>query len=202
MDNQVFPTPEDEAGWELLWAPYDESTYREVLKEIEPGESVLEIGAGDLRLARRLARVCRQVVAVEIQTGLVERAIAQGEINPKNLHVICGDALTVPLPPGLTAAVLLMRHCRRFRLYADRLKAVGCRRLITNARWRMGVETIDLQAARLLYAELELGWYACWCGTAGFKSGPEEKLTEAVSMTVQEVIACPKCHFQIGLKVI
>jgi hypothetical protein len=63
-----------------------------------------------------------------------------------NLVVIHGDARYVAFPNGITTAVLLMRHCTHFDLYVKKLQAVGCRTLITNARWRSGVEVIDLHA--------------------------------------------------------
>jgi glycerol kinase len=43
--------------WEQLWAPYDESTYQAVLAAIGPEDILLEIGAGDLRLAIRAAAI-------------------------------------------------------------------------------------------------------------------------------------------------
>ena len=51
----VGPDPLD--PWERMWAPYDEATYAAVLAAVGPDDILLEIGAGDLRLARRLAIV-------------------------------------------------------------------------------------------------------------------------------------------------
>jgi hypothetical protein len=111
---------------------------------------------------------------------------------PANLIVLCGDARTLPFPAADTA-VLLMRHCRHFRLYREKLEAVGCVRLITNARWGLSVECIDLAAAPQPYDELALGWYACRCGATGFRPGPVGRLTAAVAETVTEVDRCPEC---------
>ncbi len=178
-----------------MWAPYDEATYRAVLNQIAADDVVLDIGAGDLRLARRAARVCRRVYAIEIQKALLELATRDEDPMPaENLIVLHGDARALPFPRDVTTGVLLMRHCAHFRLYADKLKAAGADRLITNARWRMGVEVMALQAARVPYPRLEIGWYACWCGATGFKPGPVEELTLPVIEAVQEVIDCPKCQ--------
>lgn len=178
--------------WERLWAPYDESTYREVLTWVHPQDVVLEIGAGDLRLARRLARTARHVYAIEIQPDLVERGRRAGPL-PNNLTIIVGDARRLPFPAGISLGVLLMRHCRHFALYADKLSAVGCRRLVTNARWGMGVEVVDLTAPALPWEQVGMGWYACRCGAIGFVPGPPEALTPALEATVHQVHRCPAC---------
>lgn len=181
--------PED---WETAWAPYDEATYRIALSYLQPQDVVLDIGAGDLRFARRAAARAQRVYAIELRPEVVAIARRQGPW-PDNLHVIGGDARTVPFPPDITVAVLLMRHCRHFRLYVEKLRAVGCRYLITNARWRMGVERVDLTAPRVPFAQAPPGWYACLCGAVGFIPLPPEMLTEAVFEAVHEVEACPAC---------
>lgn len=184
--------------WERLWAPYDEPTYQAVLAEVGKNDIVLEIGAGDLRLARRLAERARRVYAIEVQAHLIEAAQRRAPL-PENLTLIVGDAREVPFPAGITAGVLLMRHCTQFRLYVEKLMAVGCRRLLTNARWRLGVEVIDLMADRIPFAAVTLGWYACLCGATGFVPGPAEHLRPALEAIVHEVIACPACRGSKGL---
>ena len=42
-----------DADWEALWSPYDQSTYHAVLEMIQSTDVVIDIGAGDLRLARQ-----------------------------------------------------------------------------------------------------------------------------------------------------
>ncbi len=182
-------TARDENEWELLWAPYDEATYRAVLAAVQPEDIVLDIGAGDLRLARRMAKLARRVEAIEIQPGLSERL----PDDPANLNVHCGDAQHLPFPKDVSLAVLLMRHCQHFRLYAEKLSALGCRRLATNARWRMGVEIIDLFAHRQSYLEARPGWYACWCGAVGFKPGPAENIQPELDQVINEINICPDC---------
>jgi SAM-dependent methyltransferase len=195
----AFEHPSSEADWEAMWAPYDEATYRAVLNQITADDVVLDIGAGDLRLARRAARVCRCVYAIEIQKELLELATRDEDSTPtRNLIVLHGDARALPFPQDVRTGILLMRHCTHFRLYAEKLKAAGADRLITNARWRLGVEVMVLQAERMPYRQLEIGWYACWCGATGFKPGPVEQLTPAVIEVVQEVIDCPKCQTVIA----
>jgi hypothetical protein len=89
--------------------------------------------------------------------------------------------------------VLLMRHCTHFNLNANKLKAVGCKTLITNARWRSGVEVIDLQAERLPFKSLKMSWFACWCGATDFVPGPAKSYTPEMDNRIVEVSACPQC---------
>jgi len=175
--------------WELCWSPYDEATYRATLEYIQADDRILDIGAGDFRLAERMAGIAQWVIGIEIQDNLMPR-----EFRASNMTSIHADALTYPFPDGSTAGVLLMRHCRHFRQYAEKLKACGARRLITNARWGMGVEEVDLNKLRESYASIELGWYACWCGHTGFKPGLAEKITPSIDCMIHEVFDCPICQ--------
>ncbi|HSG16782.1 MAG TPA: methyltransferase domain-containing protein [Anaerolineae bacterium] len=177
--------------WERLWAPYDEATYRQTLNWIGADDAVLDVGAGDLRLACRMARKARHVYAIELNPALATTAVQT--LPAGNLTVIWGDAYRVPFPAGITVAVLLMRHCRAFHELLNKLMGIGCRYLITNARWRLAVELIDLQSAPTPYAAVELGWYACRCGATGFVSGPAQRLTPHIESAVHEVVACPAC---------
>ncbi|GAB4424404.1 MAG: hypothetical protein Kow0031_03390 [Anaerolineae bacterium] len=175
-------------SWEAQFAPYDSPTYQAVLQHITPADVVLDIGAGDLRLTRRIAKIARRVVAIELQPQLLRR---QPPL-PANLTVICGDARSVEWPGGITVAVLLMRHCTHFGLYANRLLAQGCNRLVTNARWGMGVEQVNLADA-VPWREASAGWYACRCGQVGFIPAPPRHLTAANTERVSEVVHCPAC---------
>jgi hypothetical protein len=177
--------------WEHRWAPYDDATYRLVLEQLHPEDVVLEIGAGDLRLARQMAVVARQVYGIEINHEVLGRGLSQPL--PENLAVLQADALVIEFPSEVTTGVLLMRHCKHFTEYATKLKHLGCQKLITNARWHLAVETIALQAPRVKFVELEIGWFACWCGAAGFKSGPAEMITPETDEIIYEIIDCPKC---------
>lgn len=181
------------ANWEALWSPYDQLTYAAVLQWVKPDDIVVEIGAGDLRLARLLSRQALQVYAIEIQPDLLNRELIAGRNIPRNLIPICADAREIDFPVDITIGVLLMRHCLSFQLYAQKLVDVGADRLVTNARWGMAVECIRLNGVRKAYPEIQLGWYACWCGGVGFKPGPVENITNEVMYTVQEVIKCPLC---------
>lgn len=184
-----------EVDWERRWAPYDPPTYQAVLNQLRPSDVILEIGAGDLRLARQMAQISRRVYAIEIQPALITGGIlSQPETLPENLFPVIGDACLFPFPGEITTAVLLMRHCTHFQCYAEKLKAAGCQRLITNARWRMNVETIFLQDPRPAHNNIEIGWYACWCGATGFIPGPVEQITPDVEATVHEVADCPQCR--------
>ena len=181
--------------WANHWAPYDEATYAAVLAAIGPRDVVLDIGAGDLRLTRRLARRARRVYAVERQAAVVQRGLRTGPL-PPNVEVAVADARTWPFPAGVTVGVLLMRHCPDVALYMRKLRAVGARWLLTNARWRLDVERVDLHAPRRPFAAVRLGWYACACGAVGFVPGPPTDLTPAVLDQVHEVRDCPTCRPQ------
>lgn len=174
--------------WESRWSPYDEATYEAALNYISPDDIVLDIGAGDLRFARRAAQIARQVYAIELQPALLAN---QADL-PANLNVLRGDARSIFWPPGITVGVLLMRHCTHLSLYTSRLRRLGCQRLITNARWGMAVEQMTL-SHRADWQSFELGWYACLCGRVGFRSGPPEKLTLVHTWQVIEVETCPDC---------
>ena len=192
MSAQVDTDPVS-LNWEFHWAPYDVPTYQLVLDQLSADDIVLEIGAGDLRLARRMADIAGKVYALEVNRSLLEEGLAFFSSLPANLIPICTDARAFDFPRGITSGVLLMRHCTHFQLYAEKLRDCGCQKLITNARWGMNVEVIDLQAARISYKDLEFGWYACWCGAVGFKPGPPEKITPETEAIIYEIIDCPNC---------
>ena len=178
------------ASWESLWAPYDQATYDFVLDRLEPGEVILDIGAGDLRLARQMAPRVSQVYAIEINPDLNRTNRVD---LPANLTLIEGDALKLDFPPGITGGVLLMRHCTHFQEYAEKLRRTGARRLFTNARWGMGVECVDLGTFRPSFEQIPFGWYACWCGKTGFKNGPVAQFTFANLELDHQVSDCPAC---------
>jgi hypothetical protein len=176
--------------WEAAWSPYDEDTYRFVLDHVGPEDIVLEIGAGDLRLARRLAMVTQHVIAIELNPAVLTR---NTQPRPSNLSVVCADARRILFPQDITVGVLLMRHCEHFRLYVDRLRAVGCRRLITNARWGMGVEVVNLGPAPS-FQKARAGWYACKCGAVGIVPGTRpDDFAGLDDLVAQEVECCPNC---------
>jgi hypothetical protein len=174
--------------WEIRWAPYDEVTYQTALSYVRADDVVLDIGAGDLRLSRQMARIARYVFAIEMAPNL----LSGGPPWPDNLMVVCADARCIPWPNCVSLGVLLMRHCTHVGLYVARLRVVGCRRLVTNARWRMGVELMDLRP-RVAWDTMDIGWYACTCGQVGFIPGSPDQLTEERVEQVAEVEACPAC---------
>ena len=177
-------------GWEGWFSPCDNDTSSLILQSIEKGDIVLDLGAGDLRLALQMAERAEMVYAIEVNPILI--SIALGEIGfdlPRNLCVICANALDIAVPPGVTVAVLLMRHCQHFGEYFDRLTAAGCQRLITNARWKSGVEVIDLTKPRLPFQDVQEGWYACRCGAVGYVGQGEQPQSAPV-----EVSYCPTCR--------
>jgi hypothetical protein len=179
--------------WEYRWAPYDPPTYQAVLEQLQPEDIVVEIGAGDLRLARQIAAKVRKVYGIEINGRILEQGLRNGGALPGNLIAIHADALSAEFPDGVNVGVLLMRHCTHFNVYANQLKKLGCQKLITNARWGMGVETIALQTTRIRFEQVKIGWYACWCGAVGFKNGAPELLTAGSEAIIHEIIDCPSC---------
>ena len=181
------------SDWEAMYAPYDQGTYQAVLDRLRPGDVILDIGAGDLRLARQMARIAWKVYAVEINSQVLHQARTLSEPLPANMIPICADARVLDFPSDITTGVLLMRHCTCFRLYADRLQKAGARRLITNSRWHMDVEMVDLLVQRKPYPDAGMGWYACICGGTGLKEGPAEHWTFEMDSFVNEVSDCPQC---------
>ncbi len=181
--------------WEAAFAPYDEETYQAVLAQISPQDIVLDIGAGDLRLTKRVASIARRVYAIERDPAVLAQSDRRAACWPANLIVICADALTMAFPADVTTALLLMRHCTRehFAAYLQRLSALRrCQRLITNARWKMDIEVIDLQSGERYDPNL-VGWYACRCGAIGFTPGDPGFITPQVLAEVIDVVSCPQC---------
>lgn len=185
-------TPSDTA-WEAMYAPYDQPTYQAVLDQIESDDVILDIGAGDLRLTRQIARIARKVYAVEINAQVLDQAYASRDPLPANLIPIHADARTLDFPLDTTTGVLMMRHCTCFRLYAARSRNAGAKRLITNARWRLGVEVVDLLVQRRSFNEIGMGWYACLCGGTGFKEGSAQGWSTEMDQVTNEVSDCPWC---------
>ena len=185
-----FATRHDLTDWEGWFSPYDDQVYESVLSYIGSEDVVLDVGAGDLRLALRMAVQAEEVYAVEVNPLLLSRALKIIGLDlPRNLHVICANALDLPVPPDVTVAVLLMRHCQHFRTYFDRLRASDCQRLLTNARWKTGVELIDLTVPATSFEDVHEGWYACRCGATGYVgTGSQPNAPPA------EVGSCPACH--------
>jgi SAM-dependent methyltransferase len=181
------------SDWEAMFAPYDQSTYHTVLDHLRPEDVILDIGAGDLRLDRQIAWIVQKVYAVEVNPRVLDQAMALSKPLPANLIPICADARTLDFPSDITTGVLLMRHCTCFRLYAEKLRKAGARRLITNARWHLDVETVNLPVQGKPFTHTGMGWYACICGGTGFKEGPAEHWTTEMDQTTNEVSSCPQC---------
>ncbi|MGF1503599.1 MAG: SAM-dependent methyltransferase [Anaerolineae bacterium] len=169
-----------------MWAPYQATTYRAALAMLQAGWHVLDIGAGDLRFARQAAALGCRVTAVEIQPG-------QAVGPPQGVTVIAADAREWPYPPGIDAAVLLMRHCAFYPLVVRKLRQGGCPRLITNARWGLHVECVPLGPGEP-FGAVSIGWWACVrCGEAGFQPGDPDALTASDMEHESTVEGCPAC---------
>lgn len=169
-------------------SPFDEATHTAVIHHIQHDDIVLDINAGDLSLARRMTNTAQHVYVWEHQAEIVETEI-------ENLTICYPDSQFDSFPSDITVAVLLSRYCQHFARYAKKLRTVGCRYLITNARWGSGLEVINLQTYRQLYSAIPVGWFACWCGNAGFKADSAEQLMKVRETAVHEVIFCPNCRY-------
>lgn len=175
--------------WEARWSPYDAATYDAALSLLRPTDILLDIGAGDGRLARRAAERVARVIAVERDAALLAHIPAHPRLEP-----VHADARHWPFPGGVTVGLLLMRHCTHVALYERKLRAAGATRLLTNARFGLGVEEIDLRAPRRPLATLPGGWWGCRCGRAGFKPFADPAaLTLNNESTMNEVARCPGC---------
>ena len=96
-DLAPFARLHDLADWEGWYSPYDERTYAKVLQNIEKEDIVLDIGAGDLRLALRMAERARWVYAVEVNPLVVGPALETIGLHlPRNLNAMCANALDLP----------------------------------------------------------------------------------------------------------
>jgi hypothetical protein len=180
--------------WEAMYAPYDQSTYQEVLAFLKPQDIVLDIGAGDLRFSRRMARGTSKVYAVEVNALVLQQGLESSTAQSENLIPILADARKLDFPTDVTVGVLLMRHCTHFHLYSTKLRLAGAERLITNARWRMDVEEINLPTQGISFNNTAMGWYACSCGGTGFKTGPIEQWSSEMDQVTHEVMDCPQCR--------
>jgi len=179
----------------MMYAPYDDGTYRAVLEFLRPEDVALDIGAGDLRFSRQMAQTVRKVYAIEINDSVLHRGLDTSNPLPDTLIPVHADARTFDFPADVTVGVLLMRHCTHFRLYLEKLCRIGAQRLVTNARWRMSMEEVNIQAERIAFEEIAMGWYACWCGATGFKAGPADAERWSMDMDhlIHEVMDCPQC---------
>ena len=89
-----------------------------------------------------------------------------------------------------------MRHCTHYALYVDKLRAAGCQRLITNTRWGMDVEVVDLGPG-VPFDSVGIGWYACRrCGAVGFAGDDTQQVVAATFEHVKDVEGCPLCLWQ------
>jgi len=180
--------------WEAIYAPYDQSTYQAVLALLKPQDIVLDIGAGDLQFSRRMAQMTSKVYAVEVNAVVMQQGLDSSAARTDNLIPILADARTLDFPIGISVGVLLMRHCTHFRYYSAKLRLAGASRLITNARWHMDVEEVNLQTEGTVFNNTSMGWYACSCGATGFKIDAVEQWSSEMDQVTHEVRDCPQCR--------
>jgi len=97
-------------GWEMFFVP-EKWFYSEVLKHLSSSDVVFDVGAGDLRFDLIMSRYVRKVYAVEVNPIILAKALKiVGYRLPRNIIVICANALDIPLPEDVTAITILMQH--------------------------------------------------------------------------------------------
>jgi len=105
-----FQCKHDMRGMEVWFLP-EFWFYSDVLELMDRGDIVYDVAAGFFTLSLLLAEKCRKVYAIEVNPTLVAEALKIiGYDLPRNLIVICGNALNLPLPPDITKIVLLHIH--------------------------------------------------------------------------------------------
>jgi 16S rRNA (adenine1518-N6/adenine1519-N6)-dimethyltransferase len=122
--------------------------------QIQPGETVLEIGAGTGALTVALARRGARVLAIEIDPLLLP-VLRETTIGCPHVHVIPGDALRTDLD-GLTAAVAGLSAPYTYKIVSNLPYAVSTpllTRIMTRAsHWNTAVLTLQDEVARKLTA--------------------------------------------------
>lgn len=82
----------------------DESVLQGIIEtaEIQPDDTILEIGAGIGVLTRELLAKAANVIAIELDENLIpllkEYTTKNQQLKTSNLHVVQGNALTIPFP--------------------------------------------------------------------------------------------------------
>jgi SAM-dependent methyltransferase len=84
-----------------------------VMSELPPSyRRALDVGCGRGAIARKLARSCQEVVAIDTDRGCLEHARTSAGGEP-NITFLNGDVLTQPFPPGsfdFLVAVATLHH--------------------------------------------------------------------------------------------
>jgi len=105
-----FSRKHDLRGFEGWFLP-EHWYYDVVLDNIEPDDVVLDACAGNLALSILLAAKAKRVYAVEVNPNVVADALnIIGYQLPRNLIVIVGNVLDIPLPRDVNTIVLLNIH--------------------------------------------------------------------------------------------
>jgi SAM-dependent methyltransferase len=97
--------------WRPLFAPVlmagrrDELAIALQMLEIEPGDSVLDVGCGPGNFTRAFARACGDGLAVGLDASRTMLDQAARERNPPNVRYLRGDAAALPFPDATFDAV-------------------------------------------------------------------------------------------------
>ena len=97
--------------WRPLFAPVlmagrrDEQAMALQMLELQPGDSVLDVGCGPGNFTRAFARACFDGLAVGLDASRTMLDQAVREHNPPNLRYVRGDAAALPFPDATFDAV-------------------------------------------------------------------------------------------------
>jgi ubiquinone/menaquinone biosynthesis C-methylase UbiE len=101
--------------YERLWRPLlapvlmagrrDEQAIALQMLELEPGDSVLDVGCGPGNFTRAFARACGDglVIGLDASRTMLDQAVR--ERNPPNVRYVRGDAAALPFPDATFDAV-------------------------------------------------------------------------------------------------
>jgi len=93
----------------VMWVPH-ERQYVGMLRRLNPGDVVADVGAGDLRFALRAAARCRKVYAVEMNPRTLGGALDLiGYRLPRNLVAVCADWRDWTPPPEVSVVVAMVQ---------------------------------------------------------------------------------------------
>lgn len=120
--NATLPTPEELKKWQEFaknhdlrdaegWFLPEHWYYADVIENVDENDVVLDVCAGNLALDLILSRICKKVYAVEVNPEVLSRALEIIGLDlPRNLIVVCCNALDFPVPQDVNTVILLNIH--------------------------------------------------------------------------------------------
>ncbi|AUX10669.1 demethylmenaquinone methyltransferase/2-methoxy-6-polyprenyl-1,4-benzoquinol methylase [Halalkaliarchaeum desulfuricum] len=143
------------APYDLLIAPLEAKTRRRAIEglQLEPGETVLEIGCGPghaLRVLSRHTSPDGHVIGLDASPNMlararsrVERSMATDRIDPLNrIDLLLGDARSLPLPDGSVDVVFIEDTLELFSSDGISTVVAECARVL-GREGKLGVVTME-----------------------------------------------------------